>query len=62
MTRNPYAVETSFGANGLPVSTREVQSGVGTAQIKAIAEKYGGVASFTQENGMFTVKAVMTCL
>ncbi len=62
MTKNPYAVETSFNDNGLPVSTREVQSGVGTAQIKAIAEKYGGVASFTQENGVFTVKAVMTCL
>ncbi len=61
-TQNPYAVETSFNEKGLPVSTREVQSGIGTAQIKTIAEKYGGVASFTQEKGMFTVKAVMTCL
>ncbi len=62
MTKNPYAVKTSFKDNGLPVSTRNVQGGVGTAQIKAIAEKYGGVASFTQEDGMFTVRAVMTCL
>lgn len=62
MTKNPYAVETSFKGNGLPVSTREVQSGIGTAQIKSIAEKYGGVASFSQENGMFIVKAVMTCM
>ncbi len=62
MTKNPYAVETSFRDNGLPVSTRAVQSGIGTAQIKAIAEKYGGVASFTQEDGTFTVKAVMTCM
>lgn len=61
-TQNPYAVETRFQPNGLPVSTREVQSGIGTAQIKAIAEKYGGVASFSQEKGQFIVKAVMTCI
>ncbi|RKM57919.1 GHKL domain-containing protein [Butyrivibrio sp. CB08] len=61
-TRNPYTVETTFKENGLPVSTREVQSGVGTAQIKGIAEKYGGVASFTQEEDSFTVKAVLTCM
>ncbi len=61
-TKNPCAVETTFNDNGLPVSTREVQSGVGTAQIKAIAEKYGGVASFEQHDGVFTVKAVMTCM
>ncbi len=61
-TQNPYAIETKFKPNGLPVSTREVQSGIGTAQIKSIAEKYGGVASFSQENGQFVVKAVMTCI
>ena len=62
MTKNPCAVETNFKENGLPVSTRAVQSGVGTTQIKTIAEKYGGVASFTQEKGQFIVKAVMTCI
>ncbi|MBE5828204.1 MAG: sensor histidine kinase [Butyrivibrio sp.] len=61
-TKNPCAVETTFSDNGLPISTRQVQSGVGTTQIKAIAEKYGGVASFTQNDGVFTVKAVMTCM
>jgi len=61
-TKNPCAVETIFNDNGLPVSTREVQSGVGTAQIKAIAEKYSGVASFSQNEGIFIVKAVMTCM
>ncbi len=61
-TRNPYSVATSFDQEGLPVSTREVRSGIGTSQIKSIAEKYGGVASFTQEDGNFTVKAVMTCI
>ncbi|MBQ8031423.1 MAG: GHKL domain-containing protein [Butyrivibrio sp.] len=61
-TKNPCAVETTFNNNGLPVSTREVQSGVGTAQIKAIAEKYSGVASFSQNEDIFIVKAVMTCM
>ena len=62
MTKNPTGREISFKKNGLPVSTRPVQSGIGTAQIKAIAEKYGGVASFSQEDGMFVVKAVLTCI
>ncbi len=62
MTKNPCAQETSFTEDGLPVSTREVQSGVGTAQIKSIAAKYGGVASFSQKKGQFIVKAVMTCI
>ena len=62
MTKNPAGREISFKDNGLPISTRPVQSGVGTAQIKAIAEKYGGVASFSQEDGVFVVKAVMTCM
>ncbi len=61
-SKNPCAVETTFDEKGLPVSTREVQSGVGTAQIKAIAEKYSGVASFQQVDDIFTVKAVMTCM
>ena len=62
LTKNPCAVQTRFNEKGLPVSTRLVQSGIGTTQIKSIAEKYGGVASFNLENGIFTVKAVMTCL
>ena len=62
MTKNPCASEISFKEDGLPVSTRPVQSGIGTAQIKAIAEKYGGVASFTKSGEQFIVKAVMTCI
>lgn len=62
MTKNPCASEISFKEDGLPVSTRPVQSGIGTAQIKAIAEKYGGVASFAKSGEQFIVKAVMTCI
>ncbi len=61
-TKNPCGIDTSFNENGLPISTRDVQSGIGTARIKSIAEKYGGVASFSQEKDIFIVKAVMTCM
>lgn len=60
-TQNPTGVQNTFN-NGLPISTREIQSGIGSKQIKDIAEKYGGTASFTQEQDSFVVKAVMTCL
>ena len=62
MTKNPAPTAIEFKEDGLPVSSRPVQSGVGTAQIKAVAEKYGGVASFKVENGNFVVKAVLTCI
>jgi sensor histidine kinase regulating citrate/malate metabolism len=62
MSQNPAPQGTSFDENGLPISTRAIKSGIGTKQIKSIAEKYSGAASFTQENGNFILKAVMTCL
>lgn len=62
LTKNPCVIATRFTENGLPISTREVQSGIGTSQIKSIAEKYSGVASFIQNEDSFTVKAVMTCM
>ncbi|WP_022777702.1 sensor histidine kinase [Butyrivibrio sp. AE3009] len=62
MTQNPVAVATSFGNDGLPISTRDIPSGIGSHQIKSIAEKYSGAASFTQEGNNFILKAVMTCL
>ena len=61
-TQNPVYATANFGTDGLPVSTRQVQSGIGTAQIRSIAEKYSGVASFTQEGADFIVRAVMTCM
>lgn len=62
MSQNPAPEGTSFDETGLPISTRPIRSGIGTHQIKSIAEKYSGAASFTQENGSFILKAVMTCL
>ena len=62
MTKNPCAEDVVFMENGLPQSTKAIQSGIGTRQIKNIAAKYGGAASFTAENGIFILKAVMTCM
>ena len=51
----------SFNKEGLPISTKTIQSGIGTAQIRSIAQKYSGFASFTQEGDVLIVKAAMTC-
>ena len=61
-TKNPCAVETTFDEKGLPESTRPIKSGIGTQQIREVAEKYNGTASFNLEDGIFVVKAIMTCL
>ena len=62
MTKNPCSDDIRFSENGLPQSTKAIQSGIGTQQIKSIAAKYGGAASFAVDNGMFILKAVMTCM
>ena len=62
MTKNPYGDEVSFRDSGLPESTKEIRSGIGTQQIQSIAAKYGGVASFGIEGEFFVLKAVMTCM
>ncbi len=62
LTKNSCAIQTKFGADGLPVSSRVVQSGIGTKRIKDIAEKYSGVASFIQDKDTFVVRAIMTCM
>lgn len=61
-TKNYCPEKISFNKDGMPISTKVVQSGIGTAQIRAIANKYSGVANFTLEGNTFVVKAVMTCL
>jgi sensor histidine kinase regulating citrate/malate metabolism len=45
-------------ADDLPVSTKE-NHGLGTKSIAAIAQKYGGVYSFTAEDGVFTTSIIL---
>ena len=62
MTKNPCGDEVRYRDGGLPESTKAIRSGIGTQQIRSIATKYGGAASFEDEDGMFVMKAVMTCM
>jgi hypothetical protein len=62
LTKNYCPEKITFNSEGLPASTKLVQSGIGTQQIRSIAQKYSGIASFTLEGDVFVVKAVMTCL
>lgn len=60
--KNAYSASFLTQGEESAITARPIQGGIGTAQIRDIAEKYGGVASFTEENNMFVVRAVMTCL
>ena len=62
MTRNPVGDSVKFSESGLPESTKHIQSGIGTQQIRSIAAKYGGAASFEVEDEVFVLKALLTCL
>ncbi len=50
----------TFRKNGLPLTTKENNGyhGFGTKSIKAIAQKYGGDASFVREDDLFIVTAI----
>ncbi len=54
---NTYAGEIEFDGE-YPVSQREGH-GFGTRSIAAIAKKYGGVFSFTAENGLFVTTVLL---
>lgn len=57
---NYYAGRRSF-QNDLPLTTKEdkLWHGYGTKSILTIAEKYGGTAEFSAENGIFTVNVLL---
>ncbi|WP_022747869.1 sensor histidine kinase [Lachnobacterium bovis] len=59
--KNTCAIDTKFNDDGLPISTKQVKSGIGTKNIKETAEKYGGFASFVQVNNLFILKAIINC-
>ncbi|MBQ3797983.1 MAG: sensor histidine kinase [Butyrivibrio sp.] len=62
MTKNAFEGEIFFSESGLPASTKDTPSGIGTTQIRSIAEKYSGVANFAIEGDAFVLKAVLTCM
>jgi two-component system, LytTR family, sensor histidine kinase AgrC len=54
---NSYEGTVMFD-DDMPVSTEE-NHGLGTKSIAAVAQKYGGVCSFTAENGVFKTSVIM---
>ncbi|MDD4844369.1 MAG: GHKL domain-containing protein [Anaerotignum sp.] len=54
---NSYEGSVAF-AEELPISTKE-NHGLGTRSIAAVAQKYGGMYSFTAENGVFTTSIIL---
>ena len=60
-SKNYCPVQLRFNQEGMPISTKAIQSGIGTAQIRSISQKYSGFASFSQNGDVFTMKAAMTC-
>ena len=55
--QNPYAGQVTI-RNGLPVSTQDGH-GYGCHSIQAIAQRNGGLCSFTAENSLFTLRVVL---
>jgi hypothetical protein len=54
---NSYEGDVEFKDN-LPV-TMMTNHGLGTKSIVAVSQKYGGVYSFTAENGIFTTSIIL---
>lgn len=60
-SKNYCPEKLEFTEEGIPVSTKAIRSGIGTAQIRSISQKYSGFAAFSQEGDVFIMKAAMTC-
>ncbi len=56
---NSFRVEPQPLPGGVYRSTKHSGEGVGIASVRAIAERYGGTASFRAENGVFTASAIL---
>ena len=53
--------ELTFGPDGRPHSTKKGDSsGYGTQSIRAVAQKYGGTATFAHEGDLFVIHAVFS--
>ncbi|MCR4591042.1 MAG: GHKL domain-containing protein [Lachnospiraceae bacterium] len=61
MIVNSCVPGTKFNEEGLPESTKKIKSGIGTKNIRMVAEKYGGTVGFDEKDGCFTTKFVLAC-
>ena len=59
--RNACSRGIVFNDEGLPESTKEIKSGIGTRNIRQIAEKYGGTVGFEENDGVFCTRFILAC-
>lgn len=57
---NYCETDVQFGKDGLPRSSKSGSNSYGTHSIRAVAEKYGGNASFSLEGDLFVVTALFS--
>lgn len=57
---NTFCGTLKFDSDGMPVSTKHKEPGLGTRSIKSIAESYGGVCRFESADGMFYASVLCT--
>lgn len=57
---NTFSGTLKFDSDGMPVSTKHKEPGLGTRSIKSIAESYGGVCRFESADGMFYASVLCT--
>ena len=57
---NPCGEAVAFGPDGLPQAGPSEEHGIGLKNVKAVVEQYGGVLSCGQQDGVFTLSAVLS--
>lgn len=55
---NMVSGQTEFDQDGLPVSQKK-DGGIGTKSVNSIVQKYGGMLSFKQQNGVFYTRILL---
>ena len=50
-----------FDEEGNPISTKKIKSGIGTKNIRAIVERYGGTVGFEESGGLYITRFVFAC-
>ena len=56
---NTTDVEPKLGETGLLRSTKHEGYGIGTDSVRSIAERYGGMAEYNYEPGMFHASVML---
>lgn len=57
---NPCEEKIAFGPDGLPKAGPSEEHGIGLKNVKAVVEQYGGILSCGQQDGVFTLSAVLS--